>query len=210
MRAIDGTILIVVLVVTAVVLVLVFRQEMKESKRLAAVARRKGLKFSRKDVFRIRRELNRRFKVKGSNVSFGWVRDIAYDSKIRVFRVNHVHSVKKSFLDKPKTNVTQSLGAVFPGMEGPPLAVETDGWDILKVTDPSTGNKKPADLRSRAVAAYLGKDHAPFPLFVLFADERCFAYLKPPRDEKEYEEGYRYMMDLAERLFEVRMGELHS
>jgi len=205
MRELTGFIIAVVLVLVTIVIVLMFRQEMKVSKKLAGVARRRGLKFDRKDRFRIRRTLNRTFTVKGSGISFGWVRDVAHDSKIRIFRVNEVHSERKSMLAKPKTTVTGCIGAVFPAPEGETLAVESDGREVGKSYNLNPPSENMDDPRTRTVASYIKDRPAPHALYALFTGGACFAYLKPKKFDTEESESYAYMIDLAYGLFDPNM-----
>jgi len=210
MRELDGTIIIAVAALMAVVILLLIRREIKESKRLAALARRKGLKFSRKDRFRLRRELNRRFTVKGSGISYGWVRDVGCYSDIRVFRVNEVHKEKGTITSKPKTRVKECIGAVFPAPGGGRLKVETDGRGVTTSHNLDKNAENATDLRVQAIAAYLKKAPAPHALGAVFDGDGCFAYITPPFDAKDTERVYGYMVDFADRLYETKMKELAS
>jgi hypothetical protein len=129
---------------------------------------RMGLNFSRKDRFGVGRALNKRFGMR-SRARYGWVRDVMYDSKIKLFRCNEVFTKKASPFSKNKSEATPTVGMIAEAPDGEDIVVETSGTEVrlahtLKLrTDMRTDYRTawPSILRMEHVSPAAGPTRKP-------------------------------------------------
>jgi len=187
--------------VVSVPLVVVWWLGWRESNRLAALAGRLGMDYSRRDRFGIGVAVEERLRGR-RYARFSRVRDVIYDSRIRLFRCAEALVPSRPLFGAPQFR--PALGVMAEAPSGPDITVETTRTGVGQAYSAPPYKDMSEDSRTRAIAECLAANPSPHPIAVVIMGGVFLAFYWPDGragfGRSYYYGDYRYLADFAHNV----------